>query len=228
MKIGRVIGRVWATAKDETTDIVGALKLGANDYVTKPLDFPVVLARVRTQLSLKRAKDALNDANRRMKRDLEAAAKFQQSLLPTSKPDTARARFAWKYRPCDELAGDFLNFFALDDTNIAVFVVDVSGHGVASSLLSVTVGRLMTPQVSGTSLLVKPANPAGLANAEKALPTRPALAPPIATRLGSMPILRNCAPEVPTLFIIPRQGIATARVQTNTSATLSIFIIKPS
>jgi sigma-B regulation protein RsbU (phosphoserine phosphatase) len=79
----------------------------------------------------------------------------QQSLLPTSTPDTARLKFAWKYLPCDELAGDFLNFFALDDKHVAAFVVDVSGHGVASSLLSVTIGRLLTPQVSASSLLVK-------------------------------------------------------------------------
>ncbi len=46
---------IMATAKDQSEDIVSALKLGANDYVTKPLDFPVVLARVQTQLSLKRA-----------------------------------------------------------------------------------------------------------------------------------------------------------------------------
>lgn len=46
---------IMATAKDQSEDIVRALQLGANDYVTKPLDFPVVLARVQTQLSLKRA-----------------------------------------------------------------------------------------------------------------------------------------------------------------------------
>jgi len=48
---------IMATALDESHMIVEALKLGANDYVTKPLDFPVVLARVRTQLQLKKAKD---------------------------------------------------------------------------------------------------------------------------------------------------------------------------
>jgi adenylate cyclase len=46
---------IMTTAKDQSEDIVTALKLGANDYVTKPLDFPVVLARTQTQLSLKRA-----------------------------------------------------------------------------------------------------------------------------------------------------------------------------
>ena len=103
--------------------------------------------------------EALNQrldlANTRMSRDLEAAAKVQQSLLPTSLPKTSRASFAWEYLPCDELAGDFLNVFSLDDKHIAMYVVDVSGHGVASSLLSVTIGRLLTPQVSTSSLLVQ-------------------------------------------------------------------------
>jgi DNA-binding response OmpR family regulator len=50
---------ILATAKEQSSDGVEALKLGANDYGTKPLDFPVVLARVETQLALKRAKDEI-------------------------------------------------------------------------------------------------------------------------------------------------------------------------
>ena len=48
---------IMATARDTREDIVAALGLGANDYVTKPLDFPVVLARVNAQLEMKRAND---------------------------------------------------------------------------------------------------------------------------------------------------------------------------
>ena len=44
---------IMATAKDESQDVVRALELGANDYVTKPLDFAVLIARIRTQLALK-------------------------------------------------------------------------------------------------------------------------------------------------------------------------------
>jgi DNA-binding response OmpR family regulator len=43
---------IMVTAKSHSADIVEALELGANDYVTNPLDVPVVLARLRTQLSL--------------------------------------------------------------------------------------------------------------------------------------------------------------------------------
>ncbi len=109
----------------------------------------------RWNQELETLNEQLDSANARMSRDLEAAAKVQQSLLPTSAPDDSRVSLAWKYLPCDELAGDFLNHFALDDKHIAVYVVDVSGHGVASSLLAVTIGRMLTPQVSTSSLLVQ-------------------------------------------------------------------------
>lgn len=43
---------IMATAKDDSHDVADALKLGANDYVTKPLDMIVLLARIQTQLRL--------------------------------------------------------------------------------------------------------------------------------------------------------------------------------
>ncbi len=46
---------IMATAKDQSEDMVEALRGGANDYVTKPLDFPVVLARVEAQLRTRAA-----------------------------------------------------------------------------------------------------------------------------------------------------------------------------
>jgi DNA-binding response OmpR family regulator len=104
---------IMATAKDESQDVIHALGLGANDYVTKPLDFPVVVARIQTQISLKRAVEQvrqlerrladrnldLEEANSRMSRDLRAAARIQESLLPRTSPDVPGLNFAWAFRP---------------------------------------------------------------------------------------------------------------------------------
>ncbi len=68
---------IMVTARDTTEDVVEALGLGANDYVTKPLDFPVVLARVETQLTLKRQKQEI----RRLAENLELRNRFIQSLF---------------------------------------------------------------------------------------------------------------------------------------------------
>jgi diguanylate cyclase (GGDEF)-like protein/PAS domain S-box-containing protein len=56
---------IMVTAKDQSEDVVKALQLGANDYVTKPVDFPVALARIGTQLSHKRAQEALKESEER-------------------------------------------------------------------------------------------------------------------------------------------------------------------
>jgi diguanylate cyclase (GGDEF)-like protein/PAS domain S-box-containing protein len=53
------------TAKNQSEDIVKALNLGANDYLTKPVDLPVALARIGTQLSHKRAQEALRESEER-------------------------------------------------------------------------------------------------------------------------------------------------------------------
>jgi sigma-B regulation protein RsbU (phosphoserine phosphatase) len=145
--------------------VVDALKLGASDYVTKPFDLPVVLARVQTQIALKRSVDQITrlersleqrnkeletanielaEANRRMKRDLEAAAKIQQALLPAVLPAIPGTSFALRFKPCTELAGDLLNIFQIDDKHVSLYVMDVVGHGVAAALLAVMVNRALT------------------------------------------------------------------------------------
>lgn len=107
-------------------------------------------------VALESLNEQLESANDRMSHDLQAAARLQQSLLPAGSREIPGVHFAWKYRPCDELAGDFLNYFPLDEQHIALFIVDVSGHGAASALLAVAIGRLLTAHASASSLLVQP------------------------------------------------------------------------
>jgi len=168
---------IMVTAKGESEDMVEALELGANDYVTKPLDFPVVLARIRTQLALRRlvaqvkelegkldghnkelqaAAADLSAANDRLTRDLEAAAQVQRALLPALPPAMPGASFAWAFEPCSQLAGDFLNVFRLDARHVGLCVLDVSGHGVAAALLSVTASQLLA-RVACNGTVVPPA-----------------------------------------------------------------------
>ncbi len=46
---------IMVTARDSTEDVVEALEAGANDYMTKPVDFAIARARIRTQLTARRA-----------------------------------------------------------------------------------------------------------------------------------------------------------------------------
>ncbi len=56
---------IMVSAKDDSEGIVEALQLGANDYITKPVDFPVALARIQTHLSHRQVKLALKESEER-------------------------------------------------------------------------------------------------------------------------------------------------------------------
>jgi diguanylate cyclase (GGDEF)-like protein len=79
-----VLPVIMVTAKSESGNIVDALELGANDYVTKPVDFAVALARVNTQISRKRAEQqvvAANEELRKANEDLERRVEERTSRL---------------------------------------------------------------------------------------------------------------------------------------------------
>jgi diguanylate cyclase (GGDEF)-like protein len=65
---------IMVTAKSDGSDVAEALEAGANDYITKPVDFAAALARVKTQLDRKKARqelDQANDALRKLNESLE-------------------------------------------------------------------------------------------------------------------------------------------------------------
>ena len=156
---------IFISALTEQLDKVKAFATGGVDYITKPFQMEELHARVETHLKLRRLHTELEDANVRlaeancrMSRDLRAAAKIQEAFLPRNLPRVPGTEFAWIYRPCDELAGDGLNIIPLDNENIALYILDVSGHGVASALLSVTLSRLLSLPSDPASILIRDAD----------------------------------------------------------------------
>ena len=153
---------IFISALNENLDKVKAFAIGGVDYLTKPFQMEELHARVETHLKLRRLQIELEEtnaqlaqANQRMSRDLKAAARIQETFLPRELPCVPGTDFAWIYHPCDELAGDGLNVIPLGDGNVGLYILDVSGHGVASALLSVTLSRLLSPPSEPSSILVR-------------------------------------------------------------------------
>jgi CheY-like chemotaxis protein len=63
---------IMVTARNQSEDVIEALNLGSNDYVTKPIDLPVVLARIATQVSQKRAQAAFSENMAKLKGEFMA------------------------------------------------------------------------------------------------------------------------------------------------------------
>jgi len=151
---------IMLTAKTDKEDLVLGMNAGADDFISKPFDRDELRVRISAGKRViglekdlsKRNKD-LEAANHRMKVDLEAAAQIQKALLPAKAPTSMALDIAWKFFPCDELAGDILNVFRLSETEIGFYVLDVSGHGVSAALLAVTLSRMLSPVSDEASLL---------------------------------------------------------------------------
>ena len=152
---------IMLTGRSEKADLVAGMEAGADDFLAKPFDRNELRVRlnagariIRLERTLAAQNEELSTANERMTRDLEAAAKAQRDLLPKDLPDTLGADFAWYYEPCDELGGDILNVLPLDNRHVAMYLLDVSGHGVPAALLSVTLSRVLTTRDPSSSILI--------------------------------------------------------------------------
>ncbi len=142
---------IMVTAKDQSEDVVRALMAGANDYVAKPVDFPVALARLSTQLTLRRSQEALRKAHSRMEQELEFGRTVQMTLVPEvssvlSNDDNLVA--AATLRPAHELGGDFYDILRSSDGRVWFCIGDVSGKGVAAALFMAVAKTLFASLVS--------------------------------------------------------------------------------
>ncbi len=83
---------ILLTALADTADELHGFSEGAADYITKPYQPPIVLARVRTQLELKRARDLLQDHNVYL--EAEVARRMAENERVQSVSITALANLA--------------------------------------------------------------------------------------------------------------------------------------
>lgn len=137
-------------------DVVQALRLGASDYLVKPiLDMAVLEHSVQRNLSLitlekqnKEYRDHLEVVNRELRNSLEelrsdqqAARKVQMKMLPDFL-DAQGLSFKHIIKPSLMLSGDFLDYFPLDDDHYGCYIADVSGHGASSAFVTVLLKNL--------------------------------------------------------------------------------------
>jgi len=92
---------------------------------------------IEVQHELLKTKSELSLTQHRLQNELSEAARYVESLLPARLQGPVRTD--WCFISSSELGGDLLGYNWLDDKRLAIYVLDVSGHGVGASLHSVTV-----------------------------------------------------------------------------------------
>ena len=140
-------------------DAVEALRLGAADYLIKPLEDLAVLEhsvrraldRSRLRLENQRYREKLETANRELQaslhllqEDQNAGRQVQMNMLPVTPWRADGLTFAHQIIPSLYLSGDFVDYFRIDERRIGFYLADVSGHGASSAFVTVLLKFMTT------------------------------------------------------------------------------------
>ena len=139
----RHIPVIMISAVVELDSVIRCIEAGAEDYLPKPFNPILLRARISACLEKKVLRAAeqqhlqtIEETQRRLGEELAEAANYVRSILPP--PCERPLRVDWKYQPSTELGGDAFGYHCIDPDHFVVYLLDVCGHGVSASLLSVT------------------------------------------------------------------------------------------
>ena len=138
------------TSHDKPAQIAEGLVRGADDFLSKAASKQEMTARVLAGLRASRLVRELETTGAQLassmrllerkqaetETDLQSAAAFVHSLLPSQGNPVPNVVLAWEYQPSLLLGGDLFDFMAIDEESLAFYILDASGHGVAAALRS--------------------------------------------------------------------------------------------
>ena len=96
---------------------------------------------IEAQNELLKTRQELVDAQKRLERELSEAERYVRLMIPP--PLDGAEIIDWKFDPSTELGGDGLGYRRVNDDQLAFYVLDVTGHGLGSTLLAVTALELL-------------------------------------------------------------------------------------
>jgi sigma-B regulation protein RsbU (phosphoserine phosphatase) len=98
-----------------------------------------------------------------LQEDLKAAAHVQTCFLPQPTLSIPCLQFSWAYLPYHLVGGDLFNAIKIDDRHVVFYILDVSGHDVTSSLVTISISQFLAHQ--GKNLLMETLSPKQLLTA---------------------------------------------------------------
>lgn len=133
---------ILMTGLDDLNSKIKGLNIGADDYLLKPLHEEELIARVFSLLRLKRANSELYQKNQLIQRELEAAKKIQQYIIPQNFNFIDYPKITGVYNPIEDIGGDFFDCYKLDENRSAFLIADVTGHGIPAAL-TMTMSKML-------------------------------------------------------------------------------------
>jgi sigma-B regulation protein RsbU (phosphoserine phosphatase) len=135
LKTNDFIPIILMTGSDDQNVKITSLNIGADDFLSKPIDQKELVARVFSLLRLKRTHDLLYEKNRLIERELEAARRVQQHIIPNNFSNIDYPNVSGFYLPMEDIGGDFFDYYKLHNNKIGFLIADVTGHGIPAALI---------------------------------------------------------------------------------------------
>lgn len=132
--------RNTSLTRDEYGELAGVFLDMAREVGAREIRLNAIVEERTVELSEKN--QALEDAQREIRNDLEMAHSVQAALVPSDLPEDPRAGVAAFMTPALDVGGDFYDAFITEHGRLAFAIADVSGKGVASALM-MAVGRAL-------------------------------------------------------------------------------------
>ena len=145
---------ILLTSRSAVEDKVKALDSGADDFLSKPIEKIELIASVRAGLRLYQLSQDLQLQKHLLESELNEASEYVRSLLPVSLE--GEVNISTQFIPSSQLGGDCYDFYWLDSDHLAIYLIDTSGHGVGSALLSISILNLLRSQSFGKEKFYDP------------------------------------------------------------------------
>lgn len=97
----------------------------------------------------KQTENELMKQYKKLKEDIEFAKGIQKSALPIDGAYWNLMHINSSYRPSEDLGGDFFDLIQVNENQALLYIADVAGHGVRSSLVTIYIRELVRGRVSG-------------------------------------------------------------------------------
>jgi len=131
----RAVRVVVVSADDAVESVARGITMGADDYLTKPINPVLLNARLSAALARKRVADAERMHARALERELEIGRQIQASFLPDEMPVVPGWALDARLRPASQVSGDFYDAFAFEaGGRVGLIVADVCDKGVGAAL----------------------------------------------------------------------------------------------
>jgi len=133
---------IMVSGWDQLDGVARCISMGAEDFLSKPFNPVLLRARIGASLEKKALRDAeqryletIERTRRRLEGELEQARQYVASTFPAKVQ--GKVGLDWLHEPSSELGGDALGYHWIDEDHLAIYLLDVCGHGVGASLMAV-------------------------------------------------------------------------------------------